>query len=66
MDKKEFIITLGDQQGLRFSRERAEKMTEKGGVLDMVQLIRTILFQLDVTGFRPHDDLQFDLEEVAS
>ena len=29
MDKKEFIITLGDQQGLKFSRERAEKMTEK-------------------------------------
>ena len=65
MDKKEFIITLGDQQGLRFSRERAEKMIEKGGVLDMVQLIRTIIFQSDVTGFRPHDDLQFDLEEVA-
>ena len=46
MDKKEFIITLGDQQGLRFSTERAEKMIEKGGVLDMVQLIRTIIFQI--------------------
>jgi hypothetical protein len=66
MDKKEFIITLGDQQGLKFSRERAERMTEKGGVLDMILLIRAILFQSDVTGFRPQDDLQFDLEEVAS
>ncbi len=66
MDKIEFIITLGDQQGVRFSRERAERMSEKGGLLDMVQLIRTILFQLNVTGFRPHDDLPFDLEEVAS
>jgi hypothetical protein len=66
MDKKEFIITLGDQQGLRFSQERAEKMIEKGGVLDMVQLIRTIIFQSDVTGCRPHDDLQFDPEEGVS
>ncbi len=66
MDRKEFIITLGEQQGLRFSRERAERITEKGGVFDMVQLIRAILFQLNVTGFRPHDDLQFDLDEVAS
>ena len=65
MDKKEFVITLGDQQGLRFSRERAEKMIEKGGVLDMVQLIRTIIFRSDVTGCRPHDDLRFDLAEAA-
>jgi hypothetical protein len=66
MDKIEFIATLGDQQGLKIPKERAEKMAEKGGVLDMVQLIRTILFQLDVTGFRPHDDLRFDLKEVPS
>jgi hypothetical protein len=66
MDKTEFIITLGDQQGLNIPRERSEKIVEKGGALDMVQLIRRILFQLDVTGYRPHDDLQFVLEEVAS
>ena len=66
MDKTEFIVTLGDQQGLKIPKERSEKMVEKGGVLDMVQVIRKILFQLDVTGYRPNDDLQFDLEEVVS
>jgi hypothetical protein len=66
MDKKEFIIALEDQQGLKFSLERAERMAEKGGVLDMILLIRSILFQLDVTGFRPQDDLRFDFEEVPS
>jgi hypothetical protein len=66
MNKKEFVITLGDQQGLRLSPERAEKMAEKGGVLDMILLLRTILFQSEVTGFRPQDDLRFDLEEVSS
>jgi len=66
MDKTEFIITLGGQQGLKIPKERADKMAEKGGVLEMVRVIRTILFQSDVTGSRPHDDLPFDLKEVAS
>jgi hypothetical protein len=66
MDKTEFIVTLGDQQGLKIPKERVDKLVAKGGVLDMVQVIRMILFQLDVTGYRPHDDLQFVLEEVAS
>lgn len=66
MDKAEFVVTLGDLQGLKIPKERSEKMAEKGGVLDLVLVIRTILFQLDVTGYRPHDDLQFDLEEVVT
>ena len=66
MDKTEFLITLGEQQGLKIPKERADKMVEKGGALDIVQLIRTILFQMEVTGFRPQDDLQFNLEEVPS
>ena len=66
MDKKDFVLTLGEQQGLNFSGERAELMAEKGGVLDMILLVRSILFQLDVKGFRPQDDLRFGLEEVPS
>jgi hypothetical protein len=66
MDKTEFVVALGDQQGLKIPLERADKMVEKGGVLDLVLILRKILFQLDVTGYRPHDDLQFDFEEVAS
>jgi hypothetical protein len=65
MDKIEFITTLGEQQGLKIPKERSEKMAEKGGVLDLVLVIRTILFRLDVTGSRPQDDLFFGLEEVA-
>jgi hypothetical protein len=66
MEKTAFIITLADQHGLKIPKERSEKMVEKGGALDMVLLLRRILFQLDVKGYRPHDDLQFVLEEVAS
>jgi hypothetical protein len=66
MEMTELVLTLGDQQGLKFPKERAEKMAEKGGTLDMTLLIRKILFQLDVKGFRPQDDLRFDFEEAPS
>lgn len=66
MDNKGLLIKLGELQGLKLDPARAEIMTEPGGVWDMVQLIRSILFQADVDGFRPQDDLRFDIEEIKS
>ena len=64
MDKKELIISIGALQGLKIDPSRASNMSEPGGVWDMIQLIRSILFQVDVVGARPQDDLRFDVEEV--
>jgi hypothetical protein len=64
MDKKELIAVLGELQGIKIDQDRTELLTEPSGVWDMVQLIRSILFQTDVTGARPQDDLHFDIEEA--
>lgn len=64
MDNNKLLIKLGELQGLNIDPARAELMTEPGGVWDMVQLIRSLLFQVDVTGARPQDDLRFEIEEV--
>lgn len=66
MDNKELFIKLGELQGLKIDPDRAGLMTSTNGSWDMVQLIRSILFEVDVTGARPRDDLRFDIKEVLS
>ena len=65
MDNKELLIKLGELQGVKIDQVRAKLMTEPGGVWDMVQLIRSRLFQADVDGFRPQDDLRLNIEEIT-
>jgi len=64
MDKKELIISLGKLQGIEIDPSRASNMADPGGVWDLVQLIRSLLFQAEVNGARPQDDLRFDIKEV--
>jgi hypothetical protein len=64
MEKKEFLIRLGKLHGLKIDPGRAEKQVEPGGSWDMLQILRTILFRTEVTGYRPQDDLKFDLKEI--
>jgi hypothetical protein len=66
MDNKELFIKLGELQGLKIDQDRAELMTNPNGSWDMIQLIRSILFKVDVIGARPQDDLRFDIKEVLS
>jgi hypothetical protein len=66
MDKKEFLIRFGELHGLKIDSGRAEKQVEPGGAWDMVQILRSILFGTDVTGYRPQDDLKFDRKEIES
>ena len=66
MDKKELIISLGELQGLKIDPSRASNISEPGGAWDTVQFIRSLLFQVDVTGARPQDDLRFEIKEVKS
>ncbi|MEW6185053.1 MAG: hypothetical protein AB1585_04850 [Thermodesulfobacteriota bacterium] len=64
MEKKEFLLSLGEKNGLKIDPERAEKMAQSGGPLDMVQFIRTLLFRIDVSGYRPEDAPDFGWKEV--
>ncbi|MCJ7832960.1 MAG: hypothetical protein MUQ20_01060 [Deltaproteobacteria bacterium] len=64
MEKKEFLIMLGELHGLKIDQNRAERLIEPGGSWDIVQILRTVLFRTDVTGYRPHDDLKFDMKEM--
>lgn len=64
MDKKELLTALIELQGLKIGLDRAAQMTGPGGAWDMTQIIRSVLFQADVTGARPRDDLRFETEEV--
>jgi hypothetical protein len=64
MEKKEFLIRLGEMHGLKINPNRAERQAEPGGAWDMVQILRSILFRTEVTGYRPQDDLKFNLKEV--
>ena len=66
MEKKEFLIRHGELHGLKIGPDRAERQAAPGGAWDLVQILRTVLFRTDVTGYRPQDDLKFDLKEVAS
>ena len=66
MDNKDLFIKLGELQGLKIDPDRAEFMTKPNGSWDMIQLIRSILFEVDVIGARPQDDLCFDIKEVLS
>ena len=66
MEKKEYLIMLGDLHGLKIDPDRAERLVKSGGAWDVVQILRTVLFRTDVTGYRPGDDLEFNLKEVNS
>ena len=64
METKEFLMTLGKQYGLKIDEERAESRAQNGGPLNIVQIVRTLLFQVDVLGYRPKDEPDFGLREV--
>ena len=64
MDNKKLIISLGEMQGLKIDPNRASNMADKGGAWDMIQFIRSLLFQVDVSGARPQDDLRFEIAEI--
>ena len=66
MEKKEYLIMLADLHGLKIDPDRAEGLTKPGGAWDIVQILRSVLFRTEVTGYRPGDDLKFDLPEVKS
>ena len=64
MEKKEFLMALGEQYGLNIEPDRCEKMAQDGGPADMVQFIRTLLFGINVDGYRPADEPDFGSEGV--
>jgi hypothetical protein len=64
MEKKDFLIMLDEQAGLKIDPERAEMLTRPGGPLDMIRIIRSILFRVDVAGHCPLDKPDFGLAEV--
>lgn len=66
MEKKAYLIMLGNLHGLKIDPDRAERLIKSGGAWDVVQILRSILFGTDVTGYRPGEDLNFDLKEVKS
>ena len=65
MDKKEFLMALGEQYGLKLDPARAAGMAQAGGPLDMVGFIRTVLFQIDVNGYSPADEPDLKPEGLA-
>ncbi len=48
MDKKEFFTMLGDWQGIKLEPARAERMTQPGGVYELISGMRNGLFNLDM------------------
>ena len=59
MDKKAFLEMLGEFQNIRLDAQRIKQFLEPGQMFDQLQLIKSVVFQLDVTGFRPMEDLDF-------
>jgi hypothetical protein len=65
MDKKEFFTMLGEWQGITLDQARAERMARPGGVYEMLSGIRTVLFRMDVSEYRPLDAPVFGPEGGA-
>ena len=59
MEKTDFIRMMGAFQNIHLSEDQAAHMVEPGGMFDMLQMIKTGLFQVDVSGFKPLDELNF-------
>lgn len=55
MDKKEFLIMLGEWQGIPLKQARAEHMARSGGVYEILSGLRAVLFRMDVSEYRPLD-----------
>ena len=66
MEKRDYLIMLMESQGLTLAPEKADEMATDSGLFDTAQLIRSLLYQLDVEDARPIDDLKFDMQEDAS
>ena len=66
MEKREYLIMLLESQGLKPAPETVEEMLRDGGIFDMLQLNRSILYQLDLKDTRPIDDIKFELQEDAT
>jgi hypothetical protein len=64
MEKKEFLMMLAEQYGIKIDPGRAERMAQAGGPLDLVLYIRSLLFRIDVSGYRPEDTPSFDPKEM--
>jgi hypothetical protein len=59
MDKKAFLKMLGEFQNIRLESKRVEQFLAPGQMFDQLLLIKGVVFQADVTGFRPMEDPDF-------
>jgi len=55
MNKAEFFTMFGKWQGITLDQARADRMARSGGIFETLYGIRTVLFQLDVSAYRPLD-----------
>jgi hypothetical protein len=59
MDRKAFLMMLGEFQNIRLDMDKVGRIVEPGQMFDQLQFIKSVLFDLDVSGFKPKDDLDF-------
>ena len=65
MEKSEFFTMLGERQGITLDQASSEWMVRSGGVYEMLSGMKTILFGMDVSAYRPLDAPVFDPEGGA-
>ena len=59
MEKTDFIRMMGTFQNIHFGKDQAARMAEPGGMFDLLQMIKIGLFQVDVSEFKPLEELNF-------
>ena len=59
MKKKDFVRMLGEFQNVKLDKDRVDQMIRPGELFDQLQLIKDALFQIDVTGIRPLEEVTY-------
>ena len=62
MKKNDFVRMLGEFQNIKLDKDRVDQMTRPGELFEQLQLIKSALFQIDVTGTRPLEEIRFSRE----
>lgn len=59
MKRRDFVRMFAEFQNISMDRETAEKLLAPGRMWDQLDFIKAALFQIDVSGFTPADDLDY-------
>jgi hypothetical protein len=59
MKMNDFVLAFAEFQQIPMDVEKAKRFLAPEGMWNQLQLIKAALFQIDVSGFAPGEDLDF-------